>query len=317
MIISNDNFAHTPVLLKESINLFPNQKKSIFIDGTFGDGGHTRALLEKNKTCKVYAIDRDPSVKKKAVFFQKKYNKRFKFILGKISDLEIIANREKLVNKVTGIIFDLGVSIRQLKDSKRGFSFQQDGPLDMRMSDTGLTVEEFINSNGEKNIADILFNYGEEKSSRKIAKAIITYKKKKRILSTLELVGIIKSVKKSRTKRSINPATKTFQALRIYVNDEINELKEGLISAINILKKKGVLAIISFHSIEDRIVKNFFKKHSGKIYNKSRYLPQLQPNNNIEDNLRIITKKVIKPMKKEIESNYYSRSAKLRAAEKK
>ena len=151
--------------------------------------------------------------------------------------------------KVTGVIFDLGVSTRQLKDSKRGFSFQQDGPLDMRMSDTGLTVEEFINSNGEKNIADILFNYGEEKSSRKIAKAIITYKKKKRILSTLELVGIIKSVKKSRTKRSINPATKTFQALRIYVNDEINELKEGLISAINILKKKGVLAIFSFRAI--------------------------------------------------------------------
>ena len=316
MIKSSFNLVHKPVLLNESINLLTNKKNTIFIDGTFGDGGHTRALLEKNKTCKVYAIDRDPNVKENARFFQKKYNKRFKFILGKISDLEKIASHENLKNKVSGILFDLGVSTRQLKDIKRGFSFQNDGPLDMRMEENGTTAEEFLNSQNEKKLSDIIFKYGEERYSRKIAKAIIDYKKKKRIERTLELVEIVKSVKKPSKNRFINPATKTFQAIRIYVNNEIEELKGGLISAINILKKKGRLAVISFHSLEDRIVKDFFNKNSGKIYNKSRYLPQPEPNNIIRESLKIITKKVIKPMKEEIELNYYSRSAKLRVAEK-
>ena len=316
MIKSSFNLVHKPVLLNESINLLTNKKNTIFIDGTFGDGGHTRALLEKNKTCKVYAIDRDPNVTENARFFQKKYNKRFKFILGKISDLEKIASHENLKNKVSGILFDLGVSTRQLKDIKRGFSFQNDGPLDMRMGESGKTAEEFLNSQNEKKISDVIFEYGEERFSRKIAKAIINYKKKKRIERTLELVEIVKSVKKPLKNRFINPATKTFQAIRIYVNNEIEELKGGLISAINILKKKGRLAVISFHSLEDRIVKDFFNKHSGKIYNKSRYLPQPEPNNIIRESLKIITKKVIKPMKEEIELNYYSRSAKLRVAEK-
>jgi len=181
MIKSNFNFIHKPVLLNESINFLTNKKNTIFIDGTFGDGGHTRALLEKNKTCKVYAIDRDPNVKENAKFFQKKYNKRFKFISGKISDLEKIASHENLKNKINGIIFDLGVSTRQLKDSKRGFSFQNDGPLDMRMEENGTTAEEFLNSQNEKKLSDIIFKYGEERYSRKIAKAIIDYKKKKKI----------------------------------------------------------------------------------------------------------------------------------------
>jgi len=316
MIKSSFNFVHKPVLLNELINLFPNKKNTIFIDGTFGDGGHTKALLEKNKTCKVYAIDRDPDVLENVEFFLKKYNKRFKFILGKISDLEKIFIEENLKNKVDGIFFDLGVSTRQLKDRARGFSFQNDGPLDMRMGQSGQTAEEFLNSQTEKKISDVIYKYGEERTSRKIAKAIINYKKKKRIKTTLELVEIIKSVKKPSKKKIINPATKTFQAIRIYINNEIEELKNGLIQAMNILKKNGRLAVISFHSLEDRIVKNFFNKHSGKIYNKSRYLPQSEPNNNISKNLKIISKKVIKPMKEEIELNYYSRSAKLRVVEK-
>jgi len=180
MIKSSFNLVHKPVLLNESINLLTNKKNTIFIDGTFGDGGHTRALLEKNKTCKVYAIDRDPNVKENARFFQKKYNKRFKFILGKLSDLEKIAFHENLKNKVSGILFDLGVSTRQLKDIKRGFSFQNDGPLDMRMGESGKTAEEFLNSQNEKKISDVIFEYGEERFSRKIAKAIINYKKKKK-----------------------------------------------------------------------------------------------------------------------------------------
>ena len=316
MIKSSFSFTHKSVLLNESINFLSNKKKTIFIDGTFGDGGHSKALLEKNKTCKVYAIDRDPNVLKIVKVFTKKYNKRFKFILGKISDLDKISFQQKIINKVDGVFFDLGVSTRQLKDSSRGFSFQNNGPLDMRMGLTDETAEDFLNGQTEKKISDIIYKYGEERFSRKIAKAIINYKKKKRIESTLELVKIIKSVKKINKKSKINPATQTFQAIRIYLNDEIEELRKGLNIAIKILKKKGRIAVISFHSLEDRIVKNFFKQNSGKIYNKSRYLPQEEPNNNISKKLKIITKKVIKPMPQEIKLNYLSRSAKLRVAEK-
>ena len=316
MTKSNFSVLHKPVLLKELVNLLPKKTNNIFIDCTFGDGGHTRALLEKHKTCKVYAIDRDPDVLENVNFLLRKFKKRFVFISGKISDLEKISNEENLQNKVDGIFFDLGVSTRQLKDNSRGFSFQNNGPLDMRMGQDGITAEHFINNENEKKISDIIFKYGEEKYSRKIAKALIEYRKKKRIKNTLELAKIINLTKKIKKKAKINPATKTFQAIRIYINNEIEELKVGLKSAMNILKKKGRLAVISFHSIEDRIVKNFFNINSGKIYNNSRYLPQLTPNNTIRANLKIITKKVIKPMKKEIELNYYSRSAKLRVAEK-
>ena len=316
MVRSKFNVIHKPVLLNESINLFPNKKNTIFIDGTFGDGGHTKALLERNKTCKVYAIDRDPDVLENVEFFLKKYNKRFEFILGKISDLEQIVLKKKLNNKVDGIFFDLGVSTRQLKDGNRGFSFQKDGPLDMRMAQDGQTASEFLNSEDEKKISDIIFKYGEERYSRKIAKAIINYRKEKKIERTLELVEIIKSVKKSSKRKIINPATKTFQAIRIYINNELEELKHGLVSAIQILRKKGRIVLISFHSLEDKLIKDFLNKNSGKLYNKSRYLPEEEPNKNIRHNLTILTKKVIKPTKREIQLNFYARSAKLRAAER-
>ena len=167
MIKSSFNFTHKPVLLNETINLLTNKKNIIFIDGTFGDGGHTKALLEKNKTCKVQAIDRDPNVKENVKFFQKKYSRRFKFIPGKISDLEKIAAHENLKNKVNGILFDLGVSTRQLKDNKRGFSFQNDGPLDMNMGLSTKTAYDIVNNYDEKNLSDIFFNFGEEKFSRR------------------------------------------------------------------------------------------------------------------------------------------------------
>ena len=181
MIKSSFNFVHKPVLLNESISFLTNKRNTIFIDGTFGDGGHTKALLEKNKTCKVYAIDRDPNVKENVKFFQKKYENRFKFIPGKISDLETIASHENLKNKVDGILFDLGISTRQLKDIKRGFSFQNDGPLDMRMGESEETAADFLNNQSENKISDVIFKYGEEGSSRKIARAIINYKKKKEL----------------------------------------------------------------------------------------------------------------------------------------
>ena len=311
MIKSSFNFAHKPVLLNELINLFPNKKNTIFIDGTFGDGGHTKALLEKNKTCKVYAIDRDPDVLENVEFFLKKYNTRFKFILGKISDLEKISIEENLKNNVDGIFFDLGVSTRQLKDSARGFSFQNDGPLDMRMGQSGQTAEEFLNSQTEKKISDVIYKYGEERASRKISKAIIKIRKKTPIHRTKQLAEIICKVIPS-NKKDIHPATKTFQAFRIYINHELDEIREVLPQATDVLCKGGRLAAISFHSLEDRIVKRFMRDQS-KPKDQPLELPVAQDYRDIK--LKLVGKK-IRPSEDEVSKNQRSRSALLRVAER-
>ena len=300
MIKSSFNLVHKPVLLNESINLLTNKKNTIFIDGTFGDGGHTRALLEKNKTCKVYAIDRDPNVKENARFFQEKYNKRFKFISGKISDLEKIASHENLKNKINGIIFDLGVSTRQLKDSKRGFSFQNDGPLDMRMDQTSdISAETWVNQSTKEEIAKVFWEKGEERKSRKIAELICNERNITPIHTTLDLVKIIMSCKPRTSKR--HPATNIFRAIRMEVNSEMDELKKVLDAAGKILKKGGRLAVISFHSIEDRVVKRFIQ---GKSIGANKF------------SFKRVGRKYIRPNKEEIQNNPRSRSAILRVAEK-
>ena len=248
-------------------------------------------------------------------FFEKKYKKRFKLILGRISNLEKILNKQK-IRKVNGVFFDLGVSTRQIQDPKRGFSFQKKGPLDMRMEKKGTTAEDFLNAQEKvEELANIIFAFGEERKSRKIAKAIIEYKKNKKIQTTIELANIIQSVKGLK-KRGIHPSTKTFQAIRIYINNELEEIKKGLIATKNILTKGGRLVVISFHSLEDRLIKNFLYKQSGKLYNKSRYLPPVTPNIKLSPSFKILTKKVVRPKINEIKSNFYSRSAKLRAAER-
>tara|TARA_B100001013_G_C24607915_1_gene441856 strand:- start:322 stop:1272 length:951 start_codon:yes stop_codon:yes gene_type:complete len=312
----NKNFLlHTPVLLDEVTNFLSLNKNHLYLDGTFGDGGHSKAILEKNKNCKVIAIDRDPDVLEIGKVFKKKYNERFKLILGRISNLEKILNKEN-ITKVNGVLFDLGVSTRQIRDSDRGFSFQKNGPLDMRMEKKGITAADFLDAQRNVNkLSNIIFSFGEEKKSRKIAKAIIEYKKNKKIKTTKELANIIMSVKRLKNKK-INPCTKTFQAIRIYINNELDEIQKGLIATKNILVKGGRMVVISFHSLEDRIIKDFLYKHSGKIYNKSRYLPQETPNINSRPSFKILTKKVVRPKIKEIRSNFYSRSAKLRAAER-
>ena len=306
-------FEHKSVLLKESINFLKIKNNGIYIDATFGSGGHTKAILESNKTTKVLAIDRDPDVKYKGQILRKKFKERFKLIIDKISNIENILKKEK-IPKINGIFFDLGVSTTQLKDASRGFSFQNNGPLDMRMGKKGMMAKDFINNEKEEAISKIIFNFGEERNARKIAKKIVDYRQSKSIETTEELSNIIKTIKKNNNK--INPATKTFQAIRIYINKELEELEKGLLITKKILFKGGRLVIISFHSLEDRIIKRFLYRNSGKIYNNSRYLPQSEPNIIPGPIFKILTKKVVRPTPFEIKSNSYSRSAKLRAAEK-
>ena len=178
---NKNSLSHTPVLINEAINFLCVNKNCLYVDATFGDGGHSKAILEKNKACKVIAIDRDPSVLDKSRIIEQKYKKRFKLILGRISNLEQILNKEK-INKINGILFDLGVSTRQLQDPQRGFSFQRCGPLDMRMEKKGMTAADFLHVQTKADeLSKIIFSYGEENKSRKIAKAIIEYKKKKKL----------------------------------------------------------------------------------------------------------------------------------------
>ena len=304
-----DKVIHIPVLLDEVINALSLTKDEIYVDATFGLGGYTKAILNKQK-CKVIAIDRDPQAKVFADNLKEIYTDRFCFKKGKFSKLGIFLNELK-IHKVAGIVFDLGVSSPQLNVKERGFSFKLNGPLDMRMSSEGPTAEQFLDEVDEGTLANIIYELGDEVFSKRIAKSIINQRSINKIKTTYQLADIIRNaIPKKKSK--IDLATKTFQAIRIYLNDEITELEEGLIAAEKLLRPEGILAVVSFHSIEDKIVKKFFYKC---LQNKSlsRYLPELPRKN---PSLEILTKKPILPSEKEIKFNKRSRSAKLRVAKR-
>jgi len=246
---------HIPVLLKEALNALSIKDEEFYIDATFGLGGYTKAILEENN-CKVLAIDCDPEAVIIAAQLKKDFKNRFFFINGKFSQITKFAESLGIV-KVAGVVFDLGVSSPQLDQKNRGFSFRLEGPLDMRMSKEGATAEEFINKVDENTLANIIYELGDEVFSRRIAKNIIRERSLKTISNTVQLASIVRNCIPKKNHK-IDPATKTFQAIRIYLNDEISELEHGLIAAEQILKPSGVLAAVSFHSIEDRIIKNFF-----------------------------------------------------------
>ncbi len=300
---------HIPILLDEVINALSLTEDEIYVDATFGLGGYTKAILSK-QNCKVIAIDRDPETKIVADNLKKIFKDRLYFINGKFSELGKFLEELKIY-KVGGVVFDLGVSSPQLDIKNRGFSFKLDGPLDMRMSSEGPTAEEFLDVVEENALANIIFELGDEVFSKRIAKSIIHHRSINKIKTTHQLARIIRDAIPVK-KRKIDPATKTFQAIRIYLNDEINELKKGLIAAEKVLKPGGRLAVVSFHSIEDRIVKKFFLK-CIKTNSLSRHLPELP---NKQPSLEILTKKPILPSTKEINFNKRSRSAKLRIAKR-
>ena len=300
---------HIPVLLDEVINALSLTKNKVYVDATFGLGGYSNAILSQ-KNCKVVAIDRDPHVKVFADNLKISFKDRFYFKNGKFSELDKFLE-ELNIYKVDGVVFDLGVSSPQLDIKDRGFSFKLDGPLDMRMSCHGPTAAEFLDKVEENTLANIIFELGEEVFSKRIAKNIILQRSVGEIKTTGQLAKIIRDAIPIR-KSKIDPATKTFQAIRIYLNDEITELEQGLIAAEKVLRPEGKLVVVSFHSIEDRIVKNFFL---NCLNNKSlsRHLPE-PPRK--EPSLEILTKKPILPSKKEINLNNRSRSAKLRVAKR-
>jgi len=307
--------SHIPVMLDQVKSFIPTSRDLNLIDATFGGGGYSKAILEEFNIKNLLAIDRDPTAK----IFYNNLKKRFKNIElfnEKFSKIDEIIKKSKF-SKINFdvIIFDLGVSSNQIDNPDRGFSFQNEGPLDMKMGSSTLNAYEIVNSFDETKLADIFFQFGEEKHSRKIAKNIIKDRAIKPIDNTIALSDIVKkSIPHSNTKNKIHPATKTFQALRIYINDELNELKLALQKSENLLAPNGLLIIVSFQSLEDRIVKDFFNHKSGKRWRSSRHLPDLGDLGPIT--LKIITKKPLRPKDFEINNNPRSRSAKLRVAQK-
>ena len=307
--MNGDTLEHTPVLLNEVIRTINPQSGKLYFDATFGWGGYTKKLLD-SCACQVIAIDQDPKVKSRAKEFKREYGTRFNFIESKFS--EICSVLKKLnTKKVDGFMFDIGVSSMQLDNPQRGFSFNKEGPLDMRMGTSELTAEEFINSVSEDELADIIYNYGDERKSRKIAKLIVEHRKINPIKTTLHLADIVLKANPKKNNHKKHPATKTFQAIRIYLNDEFNELFAGLTNAEQTLSEDGKICVVTFHSTEDKIVKNYFYKSSGKDYSSYKNLPV--ETNDSEASL-IPGKKAIKPSKEEIETNIRARSAKLRYA---
>ena len=304
---------HIPVMIEEVKSYIPVNKELNIIDATFGGGGYSKIFLENFKIGKLIAIDRDPLSNFFAKKLSKKYN-NFKLINGCFSEIDKLIENDNLDNKTEFdlIIFDLGLSTNQLEDPKRGFSFLTNSPLNMGMGHNKKTVLDVINNYSENELANILYKFGEEKFSRKIAKKIINARKIKDIENTKELSLLIKQSYKNKSK--IDPATRTFQALRIYVNDELNELSKALEKSLNLLKIKGKIITVSFHSLEDRLVKDFFNHNSGKRWRSSRHYPELADDGPIT--LKLITKKPIRPSDLETYINPRSRSAKLRVAEK-
>ena len=306
---------HIPVMINEVKSYIPIGKKINVIDATFGGGGYTKNILEQFNVKKLIAIDRDPITK---VFAEELSNNfsNFKLVNGCFSQIDELVNSIENNLKFDIIIFDLGVSSNQIGNSKRGFSFNYDGPLDMRMDNGRKQASDIVNNYSEEELANIIYQYGEEQFSRRIAKNIVKARKEKFIESTLELSKLVNDSydNKKAKKTKINPATKTFQALRIYLNDELNELKIALNKSLDLLENKGKIIIVSFHSLEDRIVKDFFNHHSGKRWRSSRHFPEPAEQGPIT--LNLITKKPIRPCENEIYNNPRSKSAKLRVAEK-
>jgi len=300
--ISPEKKKHFPVLLKEIISIISPQYGGMFIDCTFGQGGYSKKILSF-PTTKLLALDRDEESKKISINFKKKFKDRFNFEHIKFSQINNIDLNNK---EVKSIIFDLGYSYNQIKDLKKGLSFNSKGELNMKMGLNNFSASDVINKLDQKDLEKIFKFFGDEKDSKRISYKIAKIRQTKKI-DTQELVRIIETSKRKKNFK-IHSATKTFQALRIFVNKEISELIYGLINATKILQPGGILIVVTFHSLEDKIVKFFFKNLSEKK-SVSRYVPKLKDKINL---FSCINKKPIVPSVKEVRLNPPSRSAKLR-----
>lgn len=304
---------HQPVLLKEAIAHLDVRTRGCYIDATFGAGGYTDALLAAGAG-RVVAIDRDESAIAEGAPMVATHGERLDLCLGRFSDLEDIIHRLG-VEAVDGVVFDIGVSSMHLERPERGFSFLADGPLDMRMGAGGPTAGDIVNTYGEADLKRIIAVLGEERRAAAVARAIVAARRDKAITGTLELAAIVeRALGRSPRGERIHPATRTFQALRIFVNGELEELAGGLAAAERVLKPGGRLVIVTFHSLEDRIVKRFLRQRGGLTAAPSRHAPATD--DMAAASFRVITRKPVRPGEGEVAANPRARSARLRAGER-
>lgn len=265
--------AHVSVMLHEMLDWLAPKNRGTYIDGTFGAGGYSQAIL-KAANCRVFAIDRDPTTKAFAERLEREFPDRFVWLLGNFCDMcALVASHG--IHEVDGIVLDLGMSSMQVDNPARGFSFKQDGPLDMRMAaGEGMDAATVVNHATEQELADILYYYGEEKAARRIAHAIVQHRAKAPIANTRQLADIIRGVAGGKHKKT-DPATRSFQALRIHVNQEFEAIETGLKAAEDLLAPGGRLVVVAFHSLEDRLVKKFMNSRCGRLGEQSRHAPTL------------------------------------------
>jgi 16S rRNA (cytosine1402-N4)-methyltransferase len=302
--------SHVPVMLAEVLASLNLHDGGHYVDGTFGGGGYSRAILEACD-CRVLGIDRDPEAIARGQALVAAYPGRLTLMHGAFSDMDSLL-AESGEAATNGVVLDLGVSSFQFDEPDRGFSFRADGPLDMRMAAEGMSAADFLNTADEREIADVLVRYGEERQARRIARAIV---KARPLSRTLELADLVSDVLGPAAQRlPIHPATRTFQALRIHVNDELGELTRALEAATEILAPEGRLVVVSFHSLEDRIVKRFLTERGKETPQPSRHAPQTTITNKLQ--YRLVSSKPLTPGEAEIHANPRARSAKLRAAER-
>ncbi|ETX13055.1 16S rRNA methyltransferase [Roseivivax halodurans JCM 10272] len=294
---------HVPVLLRPILEAAA-PVSGIWIDGTFGAGGYSKGLLEAGAD-QVIGIDRDPLAHQMAAGWAAEHEGRLRLVQANFAEMDEVATG------VDGVVLDLGVSSMQLDRAERGFSFQKDGPLDMRMSQDGPSAADLVNDLPEAALADILFTYGEERASRRIAKAILRERAEGRIETTLHLVRIVEGCLPRPKPGQSHPATRSFQGLRIAVNDEYGALYEGLLAAERALKSGGLLAVVTFHSVEDRMVKRFLQMRAGQTGRANRFQPLTDEP---DPQFTLLSKKAIGPDADELARNVRARSAKLRLA---
>ncbi len=321
---------HVPVMLAEVLAALQPADGETYIDGTFGAGGYTSAILQA-ADCRVLALDRDPRAIADGLALCEKFAGRLTLVEAPFSTLDEVAAhahgdpastgprtlgqtslpQPSATKKVDGVVLDIGVSSMQLDQPERGFSFQADGPLDMRMADHGPTAADVVNTMDEEPLANILYELGEEKRSRAIARAIAQDRGAAPFTTTLQLARLVSRVLGGRREDGRHPATRTFQALRIYVNDELGELRSALAAAERILKPGGRLVVVTFHSLEDRIVKQFFIDRSGRQPGGSRHLPP-QAESKSPPSFQIVNQRPLSPSQPELDGNPRARSARLR-----
>ncbi len=303
---------HYPVMLPEVLEALSPSDGGVYVDGTFGAGGYSAAILDA-ADCRVIAIDRDPAARSRAAAMQEKYGDRLVFLCGCFGDVAQLLEGGG-IGKVDGFVLDLGVSSFQIDEAERGFSFRFDGPLDMRMNSESEepTAADIVNNYDEKKLANIIYLYGDERRSRQIARRIVERRAERVFETTEDLADVVRDVVPKSHKDKIDPATRTFQALRIAVNDELGELERALISSEDVLNDGGRLVVVSFHSLEDGMVKRYLREKSGSEPRGSRYAPVAVDVGDVVFKLR--GKKAVKPSDVECKENSRSRSARLRAA---